>query len=1174
MLYMKINISCMMLALCILWTSTGTGAPLVFGSEQLTGRHAERSAIIDGTNGKSLESKAITSGKPAYGDIALAKAKALAPGLYEARFKIEAEPFLTYYSSPFSFHSWLFCQVAVSGQPGFVDRPLWWQDFANRKTPLTVTVPFEVRGKPCDVDLSVSWRDAAKVKGSATAKVYEISVERLDTGCFIRKVTPEKMVYRPGEDASAICELVNVSDNPWKGTLISELVGEMDHLQEIGRSEVTVPAGETIAINRKFKVGEQPFGCEVRATLLKDGKLVHTNSDVFSVAENFWDVALGSLSGGLIHSSGRYGDKTLQVIDENITRMRQRYSNWFEKDFWAPDDWGNLTPEEPEWLSGQGYRWENAKWLKLHIEKAHKEGIKAISYGKGAAGGPSAYQLLRINPEFFMRDNLTGRWGANADLWDLENWNNVDLHIFKKGDVSEKFAGNWHKILPDLSKTEALEHGIHELIASSKEFGFDGVRFDGQFSAVDDVVSTFNMRRTKEKIWAEKPDYLFGLNLCSVHDYPDPFPHEVREGIAGGAHWMNEAIGQWSYDGSKCYTSWRHYARNEHIASERVQSAGGTYHYIYRLDTIDNEARKYYKFVIGILNAAHPCYGDHEFAPGCQNWGKFLTRRGSLFWHPGRKNIEPEKIGIKVENLPSEIEWKLWASSVPLSADRELLVFPFLRFPDTDEIEKTETYPTPVAGARLKLDNPEIKARLKQAWWLTPDKDMTKLSIDKNGVIPLPEIAPFGILVLELKGCPGYQLVNRPRFTEPVTKADLEKSLASGAKKVVVDPLRPELNVINDEKIFTAESEDHSWSMGRIVFDDPDASHGKAAGADKALGKCCTGGYLNDLSPGRYRITARMKLTQPVSGGGQMTVYENVTHPGPTWKDREGSRVNKDFTTSQLGNEYREIEITDKYEHYGIGFCTVFIHFGIPANAPADTRFMVDWVRAERLEEYTDKAIASKSPIEKNSIESVGPRNRILWIRGMYDELYRIDEAVKAAMPNAELDKSYQRNMPKADQLAKYGTIIMPNVPVDKMSLKNRKAYSDWTMAGGHLVILGGDYSLGQGMMRNTFFEDVLPCRLLRNDDVAKMPEHSAVRSMESKTKDRNRIYYVHVTETKPDAEVTAKTGEIPLLMTRKAGKGRCTVFAGTVLGAAKDDHEAFWNGKLWTEIISKTLGK
>ena len=81
MLYMKINISCMLLALGILWTSTCTGAPLVFGPEQLTARHAERSAIMDGVNGRSLESKAVTSGKPAYGDIALAKAKALAPGL-------------------------------------------------------------------------------------------------------------------------------------------------------------------------------------------------------------------------------------------------------------------------------------------------------------------------------------------------------------------------------------------------------------------------------------------------------------------------------------------------------------------------------------------------------------------------------------------------------------------------------------------------------------------------------------------------------------------------------------------------------------------------------------------------------------------------------------------------------------------------------------------------------------------------------------------------------------------------------------------------------------------------------------------------------------------------------------------------------------------------------------
>jgi uncharacterized membrane protein len=362
------------------------------------------------------------------------------------------------------------------------------------------------------------------------------------------------------------------------------------------------------------------------------------------------------------------------------------------------------------------------------------------------------------------------------------------------------------------------------------------------------------------------------------------------------------------------------------------------------------------------------------------------------------------------------------------------------------------------------------------------------------------------------------------------------------------------------------------------VFDDPDASHGKAAGADKVLRQCCTGGYLNDLSPGRYKISVRMKLTHPVSGGGQMSVYENITCPGPTWKERAGSRIQKSFSTTQLGNDYRVLELTDQYEHHGIGFLTLFVHFGFPADAPADARFMVDWIRAERLESYTDQSIAAKAPIDIIPFSGVGPRNRVLWIRGMYDNLYRIDRSLEMAMPGATVDRCYQRHMPKAGQLSAYGTIILPNVPVDKMSLQERMAYRDWTLAGGHLVILGGDYSLGQGLMRNTFFEELLPCRLVRNDDVAALPESSSVQAVKPfwqklrKSEFRDKLYFAHVTEAKPDARVTAVCGSLPLLMTRTAGKGRCTVFAGTVLGAPEDDPDAFWNGTEWPALLGRAL--
>lgn len=1154
-------------------------AEIVFGPHQLTARHAASSKLVGGAHGMCLETKALMSGNPNYGEIATASLKGLEPGLYEAHIMIEADPFTEYSPAGEAGGSWLYGFTAFRRNGPFVKRPVWWQELAGRKTPLRITVPFEAIDKRAYA-VGVAWSFAHKVKGSATVRVYEIAVKRVDAGCFVRKIQPKKMVYRPGEGASASYELVNVKDLDWNGTLLLELVGDVDERQAIGRYEVTVPAGRFLASNFRFNVGDQLFGREIRATLLNDGKAVHSLGEVFTVAANFWDIAQGTTTGGLVAMSGAYGDATPKLVKSEMARMRQRYSTWFEKCFWAPDDWGNLTPQEPEWLSGQAFRWENAKWLKLHIAEAHKQGIKAISYGKGLASGPSAYELLRQKPEFFARDKRTGRWGANADLWDLDNWNDVGKHIHGKGE--EKFISNWHRLTPDLSQPEALDHGIHQLIDSATQFGFDGVRFDGQFTAVDDVVSTFNMRRLKERVWAEKPDYLFGFNMGSPRDYPEPFPHEVREGLAGGAHWMNEAVGQWMYDGSKCYTSWREYARTEKAATQRIQAAGGTYHYIYRLGLLTSEAARFYKFAIGTLNAAHDCYGDHESAPGSPNWGKMLTRWGSLFWHPSRKSIEPDNIGVAVDHLPADVEWKLWARSAPLSADRELLVLPFLRLPATDAIHETVTYPAPAVGGRFQLA-PDLRARLKDAWWLNPLQDqrhgMARVSMSDDGWTAMPDIAPMGILVMELIGCPGYRPVDRPRFTETVKPADLRKSLASGARKVVVDPLRPELNVAQNgyEKIHRCESEKISWSMMRMVFVDPAASAGKAAGCDKSLGRCVTGGYFFDLSPGRYKIKVRARLTHPGSGHGEVDLYENVDLGRGVFKQREGSMIKKAIPASVLTPEYREIVLTDQYEHYGVGFGACFIHGVLSADAPAEARFLVDWVQAEQLEEYTDETIAAKTGMDAHLHVSVGSANHVLWIRGMYDELYRIDEAIAMALPDAEVDKVYQRHMPSGAKLADYGTVILPNVPVDTMPLKDRKAYSNWTTAGGHLVILGGDYSLGQGLMRKTFFEDILPCHLVRNDDVARMPEHfglSAADAAQATTaKDSgDRIFFAHVTEAKRDTEVVAACANVPLMMSRKAQKGRCTVFAGTVLGARKDDPAAFWTGERWTEMLANAL--
>ena len=50
--------------------------------------------------------------------------------------------------------------------------------------------------------------------------------------------------------------------------------------------------------------------------------------------------------------------------------------------FWTPDDFGNLTPTEDHWFSGQsGYLCSQAD-VHAVIDAAHANGIAAVTYGK------------------------------------------------------------------------------------------------------------------------------------------------------------------------------------------------------------------------------------------------------------------------------------------------------------------------------------------------------------------------------------------------------------------------------------------------------------------------------------------------------------------------------------------------------------------------------------------------------------------------------------------------------------------------------------------------------------------------------------------------------------------------------------------------------------------------
>ncbi len=138
--------------------------------------------------------------------------------------------------------------------------------------------------------------------------------------------------------------------------------------------------------------------------------------------------------------------------------------------------------------------------------------MKAITYGKCMAGGVPGWELARKRPQWFTVDAYGRTMGRPADVWDLDHWQQRDKYKY------EDYKYDWSYRWVDLRRLDALDHGIDQLIASAREFGWDGVRYDSggfrahfvprdgkvQFDGVDSF-NARNMRRTKECIWKEIP---------------------------------------------------------------------------------------------------------------------------------------------------------------------------------------------------------------------------------------------------------------------------------------------------------------------------------------------------------------------------------------------------------------------------------------------------------------------------------------------------------------------------------------------------------------------------------------------------------------------------------------------------------------------------------------------
>jgi hypothetical protein len=217
----------------------------------------------------------------------------------------------------------------------------------------------------------------------------------------------------------------------------------------------------------------------------------------------------------------------------------------------------------------------------------------------------------------------------------------------------------------------------------------------------------------------------------------------------------------------------------------------------------------------------------------------------------------------------------------------------------------------------------------------------------------------------------------------------------------------------------------------------------------------------------------------------------------------------------------------------------------------------------------------------------------VLHIRGLWNRMYRVDEALaKLGGPPVHLTDAYTQVLAMQgikingiklnwDNLYQQDLVILNDVETRQMGYGVYKMIGEWVKSGGHLVILGGLFTLGQGYNMRTGWPDLLPVELphmpyeiKQCSTPARFGQAAAELGLDASAwAAPTVVIYRHLVRAKPGTEVLlAGQNDEPLIVRGKYGNGTVTVFTGTTLGTAPAGTTPFWKSPAWPTILAAVI--
>ncbi|MHB9022827.1 MAG: hypothetical protein ACYC7E_01445 [Armatimonadota bacterium] len=538
----------------------------------------------------------------------------------------------------------------------------------------------------------------------------EIRTEIVDSP-RITEVFPLKVRCSPRDTAGVKVTIANPTERDVALTMVGEELSGLTTRRKVFTQPITLKAGETKESTAEWKLGPEEYGREIAVSLLEADKVVDTASGLFTVSKTpLWLSAQNGTDTGATDPRNQglgysfYVEPTTAQDSWRSIKMFKRLSPGmenFEFFSWSGGDIADLAPREDPFPSNEG---RMAVRSKLLIQQQNKMftsvGMWPVTYVNGTVWADAGYQLFVKHPEWFQYDS-NGEV-ANYSMKDREIFrhkDDVDFDVNTYGHIH--FQGTLNHALPAVQ-----EYMARQFIASAREMGFKGLRFDvcnmgigpgtrdfyGKeivtTAAEGDKATAAALRRMKELVRKEIPDFTFGYNYCSPEEN-DETPLTLKEKAEGGG-WMLDELSCVYQEKSSPFHFWAAFGPRMVSWGNTINKLGGIYNpFDFRRGgpnfNVDRIYSSIFRLIAGGRSPFCASYFNSRLPSG--DYARFATRYSEFFFGRDRELIPKIKDEVTVK-AAADVWWKEYAYWNRDSAGRRQLQVNLINPPKSPEVEE------------------------------------------------------------------------------------------------------------------------------------------------------------------------------------------------------------------------------------------------------------------------------------------------------------------------------------------------------------------------------------------------------------------------------------------------------------------------------------------------------